>query len=48
MPYELDRTTPVGALVKEYGDIRYKDGFIYGFITGIITTTLFLKIFISK
>ena len=45
----------IGSMVGEYGDISYRRGFFYGFITGILsfttgilTTTLFLKVFISK
>jgi len=48
MPYELDRKTPIGSIVGEYGDISYRTGFLYGFVTGILSASLFLKIFISK
>ena len=34
----VDRTHPVGALVGEYGDNRYWQGFGHGFCFGIVAT----------
>ena len=48
MSYELDRTTLIGNMVGEYGDISYRNGFFYGFTTGILISTLTFLVFHSR
>ena len=42
--HSVDRSTPIGALVHDYGSYQLKKGLVIGFVSGIVVSILFRKI----
>jgi hypothetical protein len=49
-PYidNVDRTTPIGEIVGEYGDYQWTKGFLIGHISGFCVGGLFVWAILSK
>lgn len=40
----IDTTKTIGKLIYEYGEIKYRNGFLLGFIFGFLTGITIIKI----
>ena len=49
-PYliNVDRTTPIGKIVGEYGDNQWNKGFMFGHISGLCVGGIIVWIILSK
>jgi len=49
-PYIIDvnRTTPIGEIVGEYGDYQWNKGFAFGLVSGLCIGSTFAWILLSK
>jgi len=44
----VDRTTPIGGLVGEYGDYQWANGFLIGHLSGLCAGGLLVWVLLSK